>query len=95
MRSREGLQKIYPQNLKKERKVERGTQVEENKRDKTQNIYKYNGLNCTQMINQITLVTQLLVYTQALHAVQDSLSPRIAFRPKLFTPRHIGTLIPS
>jgi len=40
VRSHEGLQKIYPQNLKKERKIEREIKIDKNKKDKTKNIYK-------------------------------------------------------
>jgi len=67
----------------------------EERKDKTQIIYKYNRVNYTQM-NQpkhpnnstISLYTRLPV-------VQDSLSPRIASTPQLFTLQCIETLNPS
>ena len=72
VRYREGLQKIYPQNLKKKETQEK-KQRQRDKRSNTHKIYtkEYSVYN---LIDFDTLVTQVSVDTQALYTFQDTLS---------------------
>ena len=71
VRSREGLQKIYPQNLKRKKNKQR----KENKEIKrvTHTIYTMEE-TVHDSIGFFTLRTQVTVYTQALYAFQATLS---------------------
>ena len=92
VRSREGLQKIYPQNLKKE-KQRKEKQTRKNENDQTQ--YTHRGKLYTFGSTKTPPVTQVSVCTQALNAFQDTSSQRMASRHQLFTPRRMTTMNPS